>query len=326
MAGPTAPFTSADLEPSEFFEETLDKIREGRRRRRKRRAMASVAIILALLVAAAVFVVTQRHVATEVTLEEARSAFRAAKHVPSTTSGDSQQPTAARSAPVHAKRSAPSVHAAPAPAAAPDAFTLPQEGVFAYSAEGGDRINVFGASHEYPERVFATVRHMGGCGWEHRMDVIEEHVDIRKLCNAESRLEHISEARWVEFFGKTDGGEMRCDPPQLLHARGDAPGTTSRAVARNDKGDRADIVRTYLGRESVTVGGVDVEAIHFRLDAKVSGKVDGKTMDEFWVSPANGLTLRWDRIVDTMADSAFGARVRYQEEASFKLLSLDPQR
>jgi hypothetical protein len=66
--------------------------------------------------------------------------------------------------------------------------------------------------------------------------------------------------------------------------------------------------------------------VRFRLDATMTGRARGTSTETFWVSPVTGLTLRWERSVDTIADTSFGAKVRYQEQATFVLESLDPKR
>jgi hypothetical protein len=75
----------------------------------------------------------------------------------------------------------------------------------------------------------------------------------------------------------------------------------------------------------VNVGGVPVDAVHIAIDGTFTGKATGRSHDELWLAEATGMTLRWDRMVDTMADAAFGAQVRYQEQASFVLVSLTPR-
>ena len=51
----------------------------------------------------------------------------------------------------------------------------------------------------------------------------------------------------------------------------------------------------------------------------------GTANEDMWIAPQTGMTLRWVRAVDTLADAAFGARVRYTENASFYLESLTPR-
>lgn len=215
--------------------------------------------------------------------------------------------------------------AAAPPGAAPAAYALPAEGVYTYRAAGHEQISVVGARHQYPDRIHATVRHLGGCGWEHRARVLREHEDMRVMCSEPGRLLQVEQVREVEFFAKRDKVHFRCEPPQLQHDVSEAPGTVTLAECADGQGNRVRMERTFVGREAVTVGGRQVEAVRIRIDGSFTGKATGTSVDHLWMAPDTGMTLRWDRTVDTLADAAFGAQVRYQEDASFVLESLTPQ-
>lgn len=323
----TSPTSLDDArDPTRAFETTLREIREDRRRRSRRRRTAAISIPVALVLLGGTFLLTQRNVTTTVSLEEAQAEFRATRPAGGGTlegSEPARTSSEERVDPADAREPVPATTVAER--STPGAFDLlPAEGVYAYRATGGERISMFGASHEYPERVYATVRHLGGCRWEHRNDVIEEHVDERVLCNQGDTLLQLRQSRDVEFFGQRDGANMHCDPPALLHDARDEPGATSTAVCSDGDGNHARMKRTYIGVDPVSIGGRIVDAVHFRMDATFEGMATGTSEDLLWVSPETGMTLRWDRTVDTMADASFGASVRYQEEASFVLESLTP--
>jgi hypothetical protein len=61
------------------------------------------------------------------------------------------------------------------------------------------------------------------------------------------------------------------------------------------------------------------------MNGTMTGRVRGTSTDELWLTPDTGMTLRWDRTVDTLAN-AFGSEIRYKEDASFLLESLKPRR
>lgn len=323
MRPPTTPWRSSDLEPTELFEQTLGEIREARRRRRKRRLISTIALLTTLVVAAATFVLTQRHVTTTVSLDEVKASFRKTKGSISEHRGSAHEAVTS-TRPVLSDAAVASDTGTPGTKVSPGSFGLPAEGVYTYRAAGGESVSIFGARHEYPDHFFATVRHLGGCRWEHRNDVIKEHVDRRVLCGEVGRLSQISQAREVEFFGQRDGGELFFVPPMLQHSTSDEPGTKSFATGKDDEGNSATTKRTFVGVEPMKVGGKSVGAIHFRLDSTFRGKQNGTAVDDLWVSPDTGMTLRWDRHTTADADTAFGANVRYVEEASFILESLSP--
>ena len=147
---------------------------------------------------------------------------------------------------------------------------------------------------------------------------------MRVLCSRPSELLQLSQSREVEFFGARDGATMTCDPLLVLHATTEAAGLTHRTTCRGDDGSAALLERTVRGRETIAVGGRQVEVVRVSIDTKLTGRTTGSAHDELWLLATNGLTVRWDRQVDTVADAAFGARVRYREDASFVLESLEP--
>jgi hypothetical protein len=202
---------------------------------------------------------------------------------------------------------------------------LPAEGVYGYRTTGGDSISLGGASHQYPSETFATVRRTGGCRWTARNDVIKEHVDTRTFCGEPGHLFQLSQRRDVEFFGQRDGMELTCSPPQVLHATGEAPGAVVDSTCSDGQGETARTERTLVGTERLVVGGTAVDVVHLKMHSAFNGRATGMADDELWVSAVNGLTVRWVRSVDTLADSSFGAKVRYQEQASFDLESLTPR-
>jgi hypothetical protein len=206
-------------------------------------------------------------------------------------------------------------------------FALPPEGVYPYHVTGGEKLSVFGAEHRYPERVYSTTRHVGACGWEARIDVIEEHVDIVGLCSAQDVLHQTSQTRIVSFFGVRQHVTMTCEPVLVVHDTSDDPGTkTSEVRCTDGQGGYAHITRRFVGTEKMTVGGRTVKALHAHLDSELSGRVDGSSTDDIWLSPDTGMLYRWKRYVDTETGAAFGMDARYTEEADFLLESLDPLR
>jgi hypothetical protein len=197
--------------------------------------------------------------------------------------------------------------------------------VYTYRTSGGENISIAGAHHDYPAESTATVRHIGGCRWRQENDVIAEHTDIRTFCSRPKDLYQVEQGRWVSFYGKRDGQDFTFTPPQLVSETTEHAGAKSEAVGHDDGGNEVTIERTYLGRVPIVVGGATVGAVRIHLAGTTSGKSQGTFTDDLWLDPATGLTLRWDRTVDTMADASFGARVHYTENAHFLLESLKPR-
>jgi hypothetical protein len=299
----------------------------ARRLERRRRIFTATSIALALLLAVGTgFVFTQRNRTTAVTLGQAVNEFRAAGH----TSEIVQAKIATKASKLLARTGGRRPEAAavgsaiPAHAATVAPYVLPAEGVYSYRTTGGESISMFGASHTYPDETHATVRHLGGCKWDNTNDVIKEHTDHRTLCSRGGQFLQLAQGREVEFFGQRDGQTYTCDPGELQSAVADTTGTTSTDVCTAADGSKATIKRSVLNDETMNIGGATVKAVRFRLDSTMTGRANGAATETFWISPVTGLTLRWERSVDTMANSAFG-EIRYQEQATFVLESLEPR-
>lgn len=301
---------------------------------RRNRLFAMGATLTILIGTAGGYVFTQRHQATEVTLDDAVAGFRA--RTSSTPAGPQPSAPAEEGRDVAApldpevaedRRPEAATRAeAAVPSVAEGPYQRPEQGVYVYRATGGERISIFGASHDYPERIHATITHLDGCLWEHRNEVVEEHVDIRTMCSNTHGLFQHDQTREVSFFGQRDAITSRCDPPQLQHGPGEETGARSTVTCSDGEGNEATLTRTYLGHEPSDVGGQMLDAVHIRIDATFTGKAEGSSEDHFWVSPSTGLPYRWDRTVDTVTDAGWGAQVAYQEEASFVLESPEPRR
>ena len=309
----------------------------ARPRRRRQRAVRSVLWLAILgILAGNLYVLSQRNVTTAVTFDDALRTFRAtqgtgaSRVAPAPASPDvtpdggaganvSIPQNDARPVPLLTKESA---EAQPARPLAP--FFRPPEGVYAYRTTGGESISVTGASHHYPARTFASVHYLDGCNWEIRNDVIKEHVDRRVLCSQYETLTQLVQERQVEFFGQRDGMTVPCDPPALLAKTGEAMSAVTTADCRTDDLS-VRIRRTVAGYGDMPVGGRDVPTVHIVIDATFSGRADGTAHEDLWIARDTGMTLRWQRSVDTVADAAFGAKVRYQENATFVLESIVPE-
>ncbi|MBV8234559.1 MAG: hypothetical protein JO075_02545 [Acidimicrobiia bacterium] len=302
-----------------------------------------MAVTAVTVLGADLFILSQRNVTTPVTLGQALGRLHQAQtglppQASTALSGPApvaalpaaQASTARRSAlvgtpklpptPTSVAVAAAATHASPAA----NPYALPAEGVYAYRTTGGESISVAGASHSYPPETYATVRHLGGCQWLNENDVIKEHVDKRTLCSEPGHLLQLEQSREVTFFGKTDGGDYVCAPPETQHDTTEQVGATTVGTCTASDGSAARIEATYLGHEPVQVGGASVDAVHLHLHSTLTGRAQGTADEQFWLLPHSGLVLRWDRSVDTMADAAFGANVHYQEQATFLLESLTP--
>lgn len=317
--------------------------------------------LVVLLLAGSGYVVTQRNATTAVAIEDVLADARRSQPTdpspttmdptaapvdgptrtlapaPGATSADGQATMDAEPGPALLPEQEPTVEPAPLPAAEPPtdaapeptepatpAFAPPAPGVYSYATSGSERIDLAGASHTYPEETYAIVRRGDGCRWSVEHRVIEEHVDLREMCTTADDVSLLVDERHVTFFGQTDGVRYVCDPPASFGMRS-PEGSRAEGTCVGDDGDtEVAYVGQVLGTEVIDVGGVDVEAVRVHIDFTMTGTVRGTATADRWLHPETGLDLRLDRTTDTRARSAWGD-IRYQEQASFRLLSLTPR-
>jgi len=299
-----------------------------------------VLLVMALAVLSVdVFLLSQRNVTTLVDFDDALAGFRAAPVLaapiddtttstttPSTASTSS---TSTSSTPSSAPPTSPGTEPPPAPPTTaaptgPAAYTAPAPGVYTYRTTGSERISLASAQHKYPERTYATVRHGSGCNWQFRNEVVKEHVDILQICSQPGRLTQVEQRRDVTFFGQTEGGSARCDPALVLHGADLAPGHRIETTCASSDGSSFVLTRTFRGHDQRRIGGRTIDVVVVDLESIMTGKKRGRSADTLWLAADSGLLVRWERMVDTVADTAYGASVHYTEEASFELESLTP--
>jgi hypothetical protein len=312
----------------------------ARRSRRLRAALAAVALGDLAVLGVAGFLLANRSTTTVVDLDAALDAFHDGDAAtttiePSAPAGGAEGegaavhelPTAPTAAPSTAPTSTSTSSSVPTSApATPKAGALapPQPGVYRYRTTGGENISLLGAHHAYPAETYAAVHRTGGCGWQFRAEVVKEHVDRREMCSDPDRVLQLEQQRAVTFFGTTDGALMRCDPPQVQYADGDVVGTRTVSACSDGAGADATMTRTIVWFGSATVGGTTVETVTYRVEGAMTGRVRGTSVDLYTVVRTTGLPVHMERTVDTIAD-AFGTSIRYQEQATFDLVSLTPQ-
>jgi hypothetical protein len=314
--------------------------RSRRRSRWARLGLGAVAVLDLSVLGTDVFLLQNRSKTTVVELQEALDAFHDGGDPATSTSGSSapaggvEDPGSAVTEPAAAPTAGPATAPAPTssepvPTSAPatpkaGALAPPAAGVYRYRTTGGEEVSLLGSRHRYPAETYATVRATGGCGWELRATVVKEHVDRRVMCSQDDHVLQLAQQRAVTFFGTTDGATMECTPPQVQYALGDSPGATAASTCTDGKGADAKMVRTTVAFGTATVAGNTVETVTYRVDGTLTGRVRGTSTDLYTVDRATGLPIRIERSVDTVAD-AFGTSVRYQEHATFDLVSLHPE-
>ena len=195
-------------------------------------------------------------------------------------------------------------------------------GVYLYATSGSESVSALGgATHRYPARSTVTVT-AHPCGMELRWDVLAGRSDTLVVCAGGDGLVLAARDERHRFYGRDDASGWRCEATPWLPDAG--PGARLPHRCRRGDAEQAGTV-TVLPRRTVDVGGVPVEAVALRVEARDGGASRGRVTELRLLEPQTGLPLRLERTVETVNDSPLGD-VRFAERSTLRLLSLEPRR
>src|SRR5688500_7216726 len=169
-------------------------------------------------------------------------------------------PEAAPTAPAAAGgQPAPSSQVASGPAA------KPADGVYTYATKGYEETDALGgARRDYPDKTAATIR-PGSCGWTFRWQPLEQRWDESDHCQEAGGVSIRRFTNFHEFFKRTDRGDFTCPEGSIVLPRDPKPGQTWSWGCSGPKGT-VKVISTFVGVETLDVGGSRVEADHVHYD------------------------------------------------------------
>lgn len=204
-----------------------------------------------------------------------------------------------------------------------DQLRRPEEGVYVYATEGGERIAFGGASHEYPDETTITVSHTD-CGYTTRWRALEERWDEFDSCGGPDRSWMRTITVYHEFYERGLTHVYACGEQATIAAVGARPGERWTWECRAD-GGRMETVVEVLEFATREVGGEAVEAVHVRIHNTMTGHTEGEREADVWFARWSGLELHGEYHVDAMVETPMG-RTRYTEDLTRTLTSLRPRR
>jgi hypothetical protein len=256
-----------------------------------RRAGVIAAVILgvAVLVGAVTWLVAFRDTAEPVTVDEAVTSFRT----------DTEPAPGA---------------AAPTP-----------EGVYAYGTDGFETTDALtGVTHHYPRRSTITVR-AAPCGVSLIWRVLEGRSTAWRYCITDDGWYLQSQDERHTFFRRTETTAYTCADTPIRPAR--RPVGLSWRVSCSTDGATETGTARIVGRRPwwPVAGGPRRRAVLVRKSTSFGGEIRGTARHDLWFDEASGLPIRIDMVSRTTNDSPIGD-VRYEEDVTLRLLSLEPRR
>jgi hypothetical protein len=204
----------------------------------------------------------------------------------------------------------------------PEDEPLP-EGVYVYATEGYEKTDALvGVTNRYPPRSTITITR-GGCGFRMRWDVTEGRSTTWTVCTGRDGWLLASQDERHTFFGRTERTTYRCvDTP--FRPADESPGSSVEALcATGAARERGRVV--VVGRELVSIGGKEVDAVHIRRSTTLTGTSRGRTRHDVWLNRVTSIPVQLVLRTQTANDAPVG-EVLYEEDVTLRLESLDPRR
>lgn len=201
---------------------------------------------------------------------------------------------------------------------------IPEEGVYTYATSGRESLEgPLSESHTYPKESAVTITRTP-CGFTWRWDVFERRSDVSEWCWTDAGLIETNTSTDHIFFKVHDKREFLCTPPAIVLPKVTPPsGPLPGAVCEG-----GDTVNTktveYIGRETLSIGGVEVDAIVMKNTDAAGNKSTGASTVTMWLRPSDGLVVKMHRQADIGNDSIIG-KIHYVEDITLVLTSLTPE-
>lgn len=207
-----------------------------------------------------------------------------------------------------------------------EAGDRPEAGTYTYAGSGKESVDALGGSeHIFPKEIAVVVEldPDDDCAWVNNVVYVRQHIEERRYCSDGGTVTDRGFTREIEFFNQLQEAEYECGE-NALRRYPEAPRGSTWTWTCTEGGDtRSVYTGTYLGMETLTIGGEQVQAWHSRVTSKQSGDTVGTDTSEFWLAES-GLPLRFSADLDVKTRSVLG-ETNFQEELDYTLTSLVPE-
>ena len=210
----------------------------------------------------------------------------------------------------------------------------PGAGVYTYEGTGTEKLSLLSTGQEWGPNLPATVTHgEEGC-WAFKIEYSTNHWQEWTYCLADDGLQEDGGRSFQSFdfvaFTVDDLQVFTCEPRgDTLRLDADAGDSFEQSCdgASEERGTHVNSAgsNTFVGKETVEVGGVEVDAYHYRSERSITGDQHGEEAFDTWYAADDGLPLKMERTVRVKSPSPLG-EVVYKERGSFSLTSLEARR
>ena len=211
----------------------------------------------------------------------------------------------------------------------------PRPGVYVYSGTGDESLSFLNTRQtQGPTEPGTVTLQPDGC-WQFRIDYNSFHHQMWERCSTRTKLVESGGTADQRFdfvaFKEGEHSNTSCTPPFIVADLAATPGTSApvHCTGRSETTKatfRQDGTATYVGRDTVTVGGTGIPALHAREDLHLSGGQTGNVHIDIWFAASDGLPLKEAHSisVESPAPSPIN-HVNYSEHGTWQLNSMTPR-
>lgn len=203
----------------------------------------------------------------------------------------------------------------------------PEPGTYTYTGSGKESVTILGGSeHVFPKEISVVVEldDDNEQQWTANAVFVKQHIEEREYRTTNAGLEDLGFTRKIEFFGQLQDNEYDCSDGAERYSADATEGATTTWTCTQE-GGKAELAytATFLGKETIEVGGEDVETWHMKVDSTQTGDTVGSDTSEFWYAET-GLAVRMKANLKTRTKSVLG-ETDFREQYDYTLTSMVPE-
>lgn len=203
----------------------------------------------------------------------------------------------------------------------------PKAGTYTYTGSGTERVSALGGSeHVFPKEISIVVElddAEDSCEWTANVVYVKQHIEKRDYCTKDGVMIDRGFTREIEFFNQLQETTFECGDDAERLRTDSQEGDTWTWTCTNGTASKSEYTATFLGEETLTVGGEQVDTWHSKVTSKQTGETVGSDTSEFWLDET-GLIVKFTANLKVDTESVLG-KTTFQEQLSYALTSLVPE-
>lgn len=202
----------------------------------------------------------------------------------------------------------------------------PEPGTYTYAGSGRESVSALGGSeHVFPDEIAVVVELDADddCAWTSNVVYVKQHIEERDFCTEGETMVDRGFTRETEFFNQKQTTVYECGDDAIRLDTDAEPGDTWEWTCTSGENTMSTYKATFVGTDTMTIGGDDVEVFHTKVASTQSGDTNGTDNSEFWLTES-GLPVKFSADLKVKTKSVLG-ETEFQEKLGYTLTSLVPE-